>query len=104
MAIRQWPFPGEIRLPENSGRAVAEPLKPVLTAERWDQGTWYTSPPKLSAANFQLQGADHLCTPPIISMPFSRRPKKLSRYQVISPRYSGKGGAAGSKVANIRPQ
>jgi hypothetical protein len=36
-------------------------------------------------------------------MPPSRRSKNVSRYQVISPRYSKSDGAVGSKVANSSP-
>src|SRR5262249_34039025 len=98
-----WPLPGEMTLPPAVGRVLPPELKPVLIAERWLQGTWYLSPPKFSAGNFQLQGTTHLCMPPITSIPPSRRSKNVSRYQVIAPRYSTSGGAVGSKVANSSP-
>src|SRR5215510_4096379 len=99
----QWPLPGEMTRPLAVGRVLVPELKPVCIAERWLQGTWYRSPPKFSAGNFQLQGTTHLCRPPITSIPPSRRSKKASRYQVISPRYVKSGGASGSKVANSSP-
>src|SRR5439155_17434787 len=95
--------PGETRAPVAFGLAVMPVLNDVLMAERWVHWTWYASPPKFSAGNFQLQGMTHRCIPPMTSMPPSRRSKNASRYQVISPRYSSNGGASGSNVAKINP-
>ena len=80
------PGPADTMEPVVSGSIETVLAKAFLMADRWLQPTWYMSPPKFSAANFQLQGMVHLNMPPNTSTPPSRRSKKLSKYQVISPR------------------
>ena len=75
----------------------------AMKAEPWLISACCMSLANCSAANFQLQLRTHLCMPPIISRPLSKRSAKTSKYQAMSPRYSVKEGAVGSQLPKMKP-
>ncbi len=58
----------------------------AMKAEPWLISACCMSLVNCSAANFQLQLSTHLCMPPTISRPLSKRSQKTSKYQAMSPR------------------